>query len=190
LHKIGCVKFGTFTLKSGIISPIYLDLRILVTYPKILKVVAQEYVKILKKLSFDRVAGIPYTAIPIATVVSLLMNKPMIYTRKEVKDYGTKKAIEGEFKKGEKVAVIDDLITTGASKLEVITPLTQEGLKVSDIVVFIDRDQGGKEQLEDKGYHFYSVLHLTEMIAILETAKILPKKKAIEVLDFLSTHRV
>lgn len=190
LYKIGCVKFGTFTLKSGIVSPIYLDLRILVSYPKILKTVAKEYVKILKKLSFNRVAGIPYTALPIATIVSQLMNKPMIYTRKEVKDYGTKKAIEGEFKKGEKVVVIDDLITTGASKLEVIAPLTQEGLKVSDIVVFIDRDQGGKEQLEDKGYHFYSVLRLTEMITILETAKILPKEKAKEVLDFLSTHRV
>lgn len=190
LYKIGCVKFGTYTLKSGIISPIYLDLRILVSYPKLLKVVAQEYVKILKKLSFNRVAGIPYTALPIATIVSQLTNKPMIYTRKEVKDYGTKKAIEGEFKKGEKVVVIDDLITTGASKLEVIAPLTQEGLKVSDIVVLIDRDQGGKEQIEKKGYHFYSVLRLTEMITILEMARKLTKPKAKEVMDFLATHRV
>ncbi|MCL5675570.1 MAG: orotate phosphoribosyltransferase [Patescibacteria group bacterium] len=168
----------------------YLDLRILVTYPKILQVVAQEYIKILKKLTFDRLAGIPYTAIPIATAVSLFMNKPMIYTRKEVKEYGTKKTIEGEFEKGEKVVVIDDLITTGASKLEVIQPLVTKGLKVSDIVVFIDRDQGGKEQLEDKGYHFYSILHLTEMITILETTKILSKEKAKEVMDFLVTHRV
>lgn len=165
-------------------------MRILVTYPKILQVVAQEYIKILKKLTFDRLAGIPYTAIPIATAVSLFMNKPMIYTRKEVKEYGTKKTIEGEFEKGEKVVVIDDLITTGASKLEVIQPLVTKGLKVSDIVVFIDRDQGGKEQLEDKGYHFYSILHLTEMITILETTKILSKEKAKEVMDFLVTHRV
>lgn len=151
LLDIGCVKFGEFILKSGIKSPVYIDLRILVSYPKTLKLVGKAFAKILKRLNYDRIAAIPYAALPLAASASFVVNKPWIYTRKEIKDHGIKKPIEGLYKKGEKVVIIDDLITYGTSKLEVIQPILKEGLKVKDIVVLVNREQGGKEQLAKKG---------------------------------------
>src|SRR5512142_1932865 len=97
LLEAGCVKFGEFTLKSGLISPIYIDLRRIITFPALLEQVGAAYLPVLQTLKFDRLAGLPYAAIPIATVISLRGGYPMIYPRKEAKAYGTKAEIEGEF---------------------------------------------------------------------------------------------
>lgn len=167
LHRIGVVKFGEFTLKSGLKAPIYLDLRLLVSYPSALQMAAKALISLTAGLKFDRIAGIPYAAIPIATAVSLQSEVPMIYPRKEVKEYGTKRPIEGEFKKGETILVFDDLITTGRSKLEAIAPLEASGLKVTDIAVIVDREQGGKEELRARGYNLHSVLTLKELLNFL-----------------------
>ena len=115
LHEIGAIKFGEFTLKSGIKSPIYIDLRLLISYPKVLKMISKAMIELAEGLEFDVIAGIPYTALPIATAISIEKDWPMVYARKEVKDYGIKKKIEGVFKEGDTALIIDDLITTGGS---------------------------------------------------------------------------
>ena len=165
LLAAGCIKFGEFTLKSGLKSPIYIDLRQIISFPKLLEDVAQAYLPVLSNLQFSRIAGLPYAAIPIATAISLAGNYPMIYPRKEAKTYGTKAEIEGEYHPGETVVVIDDLATTGGSKFEAIEKLTGVGLVVKDIVVLVDRQSGARESLAQAGYSMHAVLTISQLLA-------------------------
>jgi uridine monophosphate synthetase len=164
LLAAGCVKFGEFTLKSGLKSPIYIDLRQVITYPRLLEQVGAAYLPILRELEFQRIAALPYAAIPIATAISLAGNYPMIYPRKEAKDYGTKAGIEGQYHSGETVVVIDDIATTGGSKFEAIEKLTGAGLVVRDVVVLIDRQSGAKEALEQAGFHLHVVMTISGLL--------------------------
>ena len=186
LHDLGCIRFGEFTLVSGQRSPIYLDLRLLVSKPDLLRSIAEAYAQILSELTFDRLAAIPYAALPIGTAVSLELGVPLVYTRKETKEYGTGKRIEGSFQHGERVLVLDDLITTGGSKLKAIVPLQQAGLEVQDVVVLVDREQGGAQDLADHGYRLHSVLGLREILSILTRHERISREQEREVLVFLA----
>ena len=185
LLEAGCIKFGEFTLKSGLKSPIYIDLRYIISFPKLLEQVGAAYLPLLKELKFSRIAGLPYAAIPIATSISLAGNYPMIYPRKEVKTYGTKADIEGEYHAGETVVVIDDLATTGGSKFEAIEKLTGVGLVMKDVVVLVDRQSGAKESLEQAGYNLHAVLTITQLLDHWETNGKVEKGKIEETRAFL-----
>lgn len=185
LLDAGCVKFGKFTLKSGLESPIYIDLRQLVSYPDLLRQVGASYLPILKGLNFSRLAGLPYAAIPIATAISLLGDWPMVYPRKEVKSYGTKAEIEGLYSDGEQVVIIDDLATTGGSKFEAIDKLIAAGLKVNDVVVLIDRQSGAREALLDAGYQMHSVFTLTELLDFWEKTGKVPRTQIQAAREFI-----
>lgn len=187
LLEAGCIKFGEFTLKSGLKSPIYIDLRQIITYPKLLADIAQAYLPLLATLRFSRIAGLPYAAIPIATAISLAGNYPMIYPRKEVKAYGTKAEIEGEYHAGETVVVIDDLATTGGSKFEAIEKLTAAGLVVRDVVVLVDRQSGAKESLAEAGYAMHAVLTINEMLDHWEQTDKVGKDKIEATRKFLAS---
>ena len=185
LLDAGCIKFGSFILKSGLQSPIYIDLRQIITYPKLLEKIGAAYLPLLKDLKFDRIAGLPYAAIPIATAISLAGNYPMIYPRKEAKSYGTKAEIEGEYHTGETVVIIDDLATTGGSKFEAIEKLTGAGLLVKDVVVLIDRQSGAKESLAQAGYFMHAVLTISQLLEYWEKMGKVGKDKIEETKQFL-----
>jgi uridine monophosphate synthetase len=186
LLSMGCIQFGEFTLKSGLISPIYIDLRRLVSFPGWMAQVADAYIQQLQELTFNRIAGLPYAALPIAAAISLQGNYPMIYPRKAAKDYGTSAVIEGIYHPGETVVVIDDLATTGGSKFEAIEKLTAAGLVVRDVVVLIDRESGAKEALAAQGYRMHALFTLTQLLDYWEETQRLPAEQITSVRGFLN----
>lgn len=189
-YKLGIIKFGRFTLKSGIESPFYVDLRPLASDPKILKNLANYLLEMLPLDNFDLICGVPYAALPMATAMSLESYIPLIIKRKEAKSYGTKKLIEGIYQKGQNCLLVEDVITSGKSLLETIPEIEQEDLKVSDIVVVLDREQGGKQLLESKGYRVHTLFNISEVCTILQETGELSDEEVKRIQDFLQGNHI
>ncbi len=170
LYDIGCILFGNFVQASGATFPYYIDLRKIISNPQIFHQLLNAYAEILKVLSFDRIAGIPYGSLPTATGLALHLNYPMIFPRKEVKAHGTRRLVEGNFHPGETVVVVDDILISGNSAMEGAAKLQSVGLKVEDIVVFLDHEQGVKDRLRENGYRAHSVLTISEVVETLYQA--------------------
>ncbi len=166
LYRIGAIQFGEFKLKSGQTSSVYMNLRKIISYPAILRRSLMQCGSLVHSQHFELVCGVPYTALPIATCLSLEHNIPMIMRRKEKKEYGTKQMIEGEFKPGQRCLIIEDVITTGGSIIETALELESAGVQIKDVVALIDREQGGREHLTKK-YHTHTVLTLSEILQTL-----------------------
>ena len=161
LFDVGAVKFGAFRLKlherkpDAPLSPIYIDLRLLRSFPSAMDSAIEVYLELITGLKFDFLADVPTAATPIAAILSHRMKVPMVSPRKDEKAHGITRKINGAFEKGQTALLIDDLITQAESKLEAISTLEANGLVVKDVVVLVDREQGGAEQLEVAGYKFY-----------------------------------
>lgn len=186
LNDIGAVRIGRFELHSGRMSPIYIDLRLLASFPNALREAAAAYRHRLKTLTFDRIAATPLAGLPIGTAICLDMNLPLIYPRKTVKGYGTGKQIEGQWEIGQTAVVVDDLITSGDSLLKGITFLKAAGLRVNEAVVLIDREQGGREALEEQGYRLHSLMTIGQLLAIMESKERITSHQRARILQGLS----
>ena len=179
LFDLGCLLFGHYKQASGAFFNYYIDLRQIISDPNLFHRVLHAYAEALRGLRFERIAGIPYGSLPTATGLSLQLHKPLIYPRKEVKAHGARRLIEGDFHEGETAVVIDDILISGGSVLEGIAKLESSGLRVSDVVVFIDHGappEGpdhhpcGRERLERAGYRLHAVLTIDRITRVLLAA--------------------
>lgn len=186
LLDTGCVKFGQFTLKSGKASPIYLDLRRLVSYPAAMQTVGMAYARLLRSLEYDHIAGIPFAALPIAVSIGLQLGQSVIYPRPP-KQYGTQATIEGAYAPGQVAVVVDDLATTGETKIEAIDNLKAAGLVVQDVVVLIDRDAGAGKYLAERGYHYHAVVSLRQLLTLWYSSGAIDAAQLAEVEAFLQS---
>ena len=189
LYEIGALKFGEFTFKSGIVSPMYLDLRLFISYPKVLKKVTTLYAEILADLQYDRLAGVAYAALPIAGAISLELEQPWIFVRKEglKKEYGLQKALEGEYNKGETVVMIEDLCTRATSLMEAIPAIERHGLVVKDAVVLLDYGKGGDKILAEAGYTLHAFMTTRELVDIMHTEGKIDDAKHAQCVEFLAS---
>ncbi|MBI2138910.1 orotate phosphoribosyltransferase [Candidatus Woesearchaeota archaeon] len=158
------VKFGLFTLSSGRKSPVYVDIRKLPSYPKPFELISEKLAEMVKGLNADIVAGAETAGIPIAAGIAIKGLIPMVYVRKRPKGYGTNSFVEGNLEKGQVAVLVDDMITDGRSKFVFVEGLKNEGAAVKDVIVILDREQGGKAMLADEGLELHSLITLKELL--------------------------
>lgn len=189
LSDANVVKFGEFTLASGLVSPIYVDLRILPSYPDTMAVVTEELVKVVKKLNPDVVAGAETAGIPLSTAISLKTKIPMIYVRKRPKSYGRQEQIEGVLEKDAKVILIDDMATNAYSKLKFVEGIKASGGVVEDVLIVLDREQGGVEALAKENIKLHSLITLKELLAYMKENNMIDDNKYNEILTYLEQNK-
>ena len=197
LFGIGAIKFGAFRLKlheknpDAPLSPYYVGLRVLPRYPRVMREVSRVYAEMAKDAKkYDSCLGIPDAANPLATAFSLETETPQIYLRKEEKTgHGIDGSFMTPFNQGETVLLIDDLVTKADSKLETINVLKNAGLKVSDVLVLVDREQGGVKQLADAGYNLHSAFLFSKLLDFYHRLGKIDDAKYQEAVNYLAANK-
>ena len=168
LIDLETIKFGKFKLTSGKESSFYIDLRIIPSYPQAFRKIMDFYVEKANQIkNFDVIAGIPTSGMIYASILAYKIQKPFIYVRKEQKNWGERKRIEGKLEKNKRILLVDDLITTGKTILDAILAIRWEEGIVNDVVVLVDREEGGKEKLEKEGLKLHSLLRVGEILEFM-----------------------
>jgi orotate phosphoribosyltransferase len=166
LNRIGALKFGTFKLTSGEVSPYYIDLRIVPSFPDAFRRICEFYLVLLESdigaNGFDRIAGIPTAGISFSSIIAHHLKKPFIYVRPTERTHGRGRRVEGILSPGDRVLLIDDLITSGGSMLKGAEAVRAEGGVVTDAVVLLDREENGKENLATDGIKLHYLLRMSE----------------------------
>jgi orotate phosphoribosyltransferase len=195
LYSSGCLKFGTFRIKSGALSPYYIDLASLLSSPKglrsIVEVASREIRRITNFDKVDKLASIELKGALILPSIACQLNLPCLVVRKEEKAYGvTGRIVGGEVVKGEHILFFDDVISEGLSKLEGIKPLEELGAYVKNVMVVVDREQGGKENLEKLGYKVYALAKISEIVSCLLKSARVSKEQVNAVLSYIKSFRI
>ncbi len=167
LFKLDAVKFGVFKLTSGKASPYYIDLRVIPSFPDAFREICDFYAEYITNeiglKNIDRIAGVPLAGIPFASQIAYNLKKPFLYVRKGIKLHGRERRVEGILVSGNRVLIVDDLVTTGLTIKKAAEAVRAEGGIVTDAVVFLDREEGGSKKLEQIGIKLHSLLKISEI---------------------------
>jgi uridine monophosphate synthetase len=188
LYLSGCLKFGSFKIKSGAISPYYIDMARVLAAPKQLEVLAEAAAEEIKKIKdpINKLASIELKGALIVPSIGIKLDLPCIIVRKEEKAYGVTGRIAGaDVTKGDNVLFFDDVISEGLSKIEGIKPLIEAGANVKHMLVVVNREHGGKEKLEALGYQIHALAKITDIVHSLEKSKHISKEEAKKVFDYV-----
>ena len=190
LYSSGCLKFGRFKIKSGAISPYYIDLARLLSSPQQLCAIAEVAAETVKQImtadKIDKLASIELKGALIVPSIACQVNLPCVIVRKEEKAYGVTGRIAGaEVAKGDNILFFDDVISEGLSKVEGIKPLQELGANVKHLLVVVNREQGGKENLEKLGFKVHALAKISEIVNSLYQDKHISKEQADKVLDYI-----
>jgi orotate phosphoribosyltransferase len=191
LYLSGCLKFGNFKLKSGKTSPYYIDLSRVLAEPQQLCTLADSAAENIKQIMatdrFDKLASIELKGALIVPSIACRLNLPCVIVRKEDKAYGVTGRIAGaDVNKGDHILFFDDVVSEGLSKVEGVKPLQELGAKVEHLLVVVNREQGGKENLEKLGFRVHALATISELVASLKKSKRISAAQADEVLTFIA----
>lgn len=181
LNRVGALKFGSFKLTSGKISPYYLDLRIIPSFPDAFKKICDIYMDLIRSEigedAFDRIAGIPTAGISFGSIAAYKLEKAFVYVRTSEREHGRGRRVEGILLPGDRVLLMDDLITKGGSILKAAEAVRAEGGLVSDVVVLLNRQENGEKSLENDGIKLHYVLTISELASNLNQIEAITKKQ-------------
>jgi orotate phosphoribosyltransferase len=191
LYQSGCLKFGSFKIKSGATSPYYIDMACVLSAPEQLCVLADVAAKKIKEISavdhIDKLASIELKGALIVPSIACKLNLPTVIVRKEEKAYGVTGRIAGaDVEKGDSILFFDDVISEGLSKVEGVKPLQELGANVKHMLVVVNREHGGKEKLEKLGYKIHELAKISDLVASLSKEKHITKEQADKVLDYIA----
>jgi orotate phosphoribosyltransferase len=190
LYESECIKFGSFKIKSGALSPYYIDMAQLLSKPKelctIAKIAAEKIHQLTDTYPLTKLASIELKGALIVPSIACKVNLPCIIVRKEEKAYGTTGRTAGAYvTKEDKILFVDDVVSEGLSKIEGIKPLKELGAEVNHILVIVNREQGGKETLEKNGYTVHALTKISEIVTALQKNGKISAKQTKTVLDYI-----
>jgi orotate phosphoribosyltransferase len=165
--------FGEFTLTSGITSPYYVDLRLLPSYPELFDIATDMAADLVRnrEIDFDVVSAVPTGGLPFGTLLAQKLGAPLTYVRKKDKAHGEERQIEGKMDQGDKALVVDDIITTGGSVIDAVKSVRASGGEVNDVLVLLDRTEGGTENLREEGLSLTKVANIEPVVEELESRR-------------------
>jgi orotate phosphoribosyltransferase len=190
LVRNDALKIGDYILASGKRSPYYVDLRQSISNHIAMDWIANSLARIvineIGKEKVDKIMGVPTAGIPFATIVSQKLAKPMLYYRKERKEHGVRKKIEGKMERNDRILMIDDLITTGQSVIEAAEAARAQGGIVCELVVLLDREQGGRENIRSHNIEPHVLFHISEAFDWLNEVKLLSDADHQMIMDYIN----
>jgi len=187
LYEKKIIRFGDFTLASGKKSPYYIDLRLVPSYPiyyrKMIKGLQNLIAEDVGLENFHSLVSVPTGGLVVAASLAIEIVKPIIYVRKEAKEHGTGKAVEGVICHDMKLLMIEDVVTSGGSVINAIKSIKEEKMKVTDTYAVVDRMEGATEALQAKGVKLHSLLTIKQIAESLFEQKLITEDVLNQVIE-------